>query len=125
MVGRVHAPLLRQQRLAGERVFKHGRRLRISEHCIPVRTYVRQVQATVDLTRADVVDDGRVGPEVEVVFDPGHHPEREAALTADGSEAAKETKRCGANAVFAKPMNFDELLAQFARMLAPRGAQNR
>lgn len=47
------------------------------------------------------------------------------ALTAYGSEAAEEAKRCGANAVFAKPMNFDELLAQVARMLAPRGAQDR
>ena len=28
-------------------------------------------------------------------------------------------------AAFAKPMNFEELLAQVARMLAARGAENR
>ncbi len=45
------------------------------------------------------------------------------ALTAYGSEAAEEAKRCGANAVFAKPMNFEELLAEVARLLADRGRE--
>ena len=40
------------------------------------------------------------------------------ALTAYGSEAAEEAKKCGANVVFAKPMNFEELLAEVARLLA-------
>ena len=39
------------------------------------------------------------------------------ALTAYGNEAAEEAKRCGADAVFAKPMNFEELLAEVARLL--------
>ena len=41
------------------------------------------------------------------------------ALTAYGSEAAEEAKRCGANAVFAKPMEFAELVSEVARLLAP------
>lgn len=43
------------------------------------------------------------------------------ALTAYGREAAEEAKRCGANAVFAKPMNFEDLVAEVARLLAVRG----
>lgn len=46
------------------------------------------------------------------------------ALTAYGSEAAEEAQRCGADAVFAKPMNFDELLAEVARLLESRPARN-
>jgi two-component system chemotaxis response regulator CheY len=47
------------------------------------------------------------------------------ALTAYGSEAAEEAKKNGADAVFAKPMNFDELLAEVARLLASRGPVER
>jgi DNA-binding NtrC family response regulator len=41
-------------------------------------------------------------------------------LTAYGNEAAEEAKKCGASAVFAKPMNFEELLAVVAHLLASR-----
>lgn len=43
------------------------------------------------------------------------------ALTAYGSEAAEEAKKNGANAVFAKPMNFEDLLAEVARLLGSPG----
>ena len=45
------------------------------------------------------------------------------ALTAYGSEAAEEAKKNGANAVFAKPMNFEDLLAEVARLLESGGRE--
>ena len=41
------------------------------------------------------------------------------ALTAYGTEAAEEAERCGASAVFAKPMDFAELVSEVKRLLTP------